>query len=102
MKNFVTAAETVQRLSNEHATLRDQAVEKINALIRESKHLPVYVLEHHFTQVDAVRMHLLRKLREEAGWSVHGPDDTVHGRCYVLTHPHAPRSVQVSQQGEIR
>lgn len=73
--NFITANETNRRLVEEHAKVRDEAVNAINKIIRDAQALPVAVPKKLFTDVDCVRAELLRKLRDEAGWRVSSDQD---------------------------
>ncbi len=90
MINFISASMTNQRFSNEHSALRDDAITKINEIIRKAREFPIVVPRALFTDIESVKYELLRKLREESGWQIamERPETIVEdGGLYVYINP---------------
>jgi hypothetical protein len=70
VNNFITSQETNRRIALQNREAMDKAVEEINKIIRLADGFPIAVPRALFTDNNAVKWELLRKLREDSHWVV--------------------------------
>jgi hypothetical protein len=70
VSTFRTRNQTVMRIASKHVAVISKAIEEINAVIDAHEDHPIKFDASLLGDIESVRQELIRKLKEEACWSI--------------------------------